>query len=60
MGHLSHDKGERAVLGRLVEVMAFNNHNYKLDTSWHNNIISVIIDANGVNSNDNGIVKKII
>ena len=25
MGHLSHDKGERAGLGRLVEVMSFNN-----------------------------------
>ena len=27
MGHLSHDKGERAVLGRLLEVMSFNNWN---------------------------------
>ena len=25
MGHLSHDKGERAGLGRLVEVVSFNN-----------------------------------
>ena len=55
MGHLSHDKGERYGLDRLVEVMAFNNQNYKLDPSWHYGIISVIIDADGVNPNDNDI-----
>ena len=60
MVHLSHDKGERAGLGRLVEVMSFNNNNYKLDTSWHNGIISVRIDADIVNSNDDDIVTKII
>ena len=60
MGHLSHDKGERAGLGRLVEVMSFNNRNYKLDPSWHNGIISVIIDLDGVNSNDDDIATKII
>ena len=60
MVHLSHDKGERAGLGRLVEVMSFNKNNYKLDTSWHNGIISVRIDADIVNSNDDDIVTKII
>ena len=60
MGHLRHDKGERALLGRLVEVVAFNNPNYKLDPSWYNGIISVIIYADGVNSNDNYIAKKVI
>ena len=29
MGHLSHDKGEQAGLGCLVEVMAFNNQKLK-------------------------------
>ena len=60
MGHLSHDKGERYGLDRLVEVMAFNNQNYKLDPSWQDSIISVRIDENGVNSNDNDIATEII
>ena len=60
MGHLSHDKGERAGLGRLVEVMAFNNRKLKLDPSWHDGIISIRIDADGVNSNDKDIATKII
>ena len=41
MGHLCHDKGEIAVLGRLVEVMAFNNHNYKIYPGWQDGIIYV-------------------
>ena len=60
MGHLCHDKGEIAVLGRLVEVMAFNNHNYKIYPSWQYGIIYVWIDAYGVNSNDNDIAANII
>ena len=60
MVHLSHDKVERAGLGRLVEVMSFNNHNYKLYISWHNGIISVSIDIDGANSNDDDIVTNII
>ena len=49
MGHLRNDKGERSVFYRLVEVMPFNNWNYKLDTSCHNGIISIKIDADSVN-----------
>ena len=60
MGRLIHDKGERAGLGRLLEVIDSNNHNYKLDPSWHKGTISVRIDADGVNSNDNDIVTNII
>ena len=60
MGNLIHDKGERAGLGRLVEVMSFNNRNYKLDHTWHNGIISVRIDVDSVNSNDDDIAKNII
>ena len=60
MGHLSHDKGERAGLGRLVEVMSFNNRNHRLDPTWHDGIISIRIDADGVNSNDDDIATKII
>ena len=60
MGHLNHDKGERAGLGRLLEVIDSNNRNYKLDPSWHKGTISVRIDADGVNSNDNDITSKII
>ena len=60
MGHLRHDKVEISGLGRLVKVVAFNNLNYKLDPGCHNNIIYVIIDADGVNSNDNYIAKNII
>ena len=60
MGNLSHEKGEISGLGRLVEVMSFNNRNYKLDPSWHNGIISVRNDADGVNSNDDDIATKII
>ena len=60
MGQLGHDKGERAGLDILVEVMSFNNRNYKLDPSWNNGIISVRIDADGVNSIGNYIVTKII
>ena len=61
MGHLSHDKGERARLGRLVEVMSpFNNHNRRLDSTWHDGIISIRIDADGVNLNDDDIATKII
>ena len=60
MGHLIHDKGERAGLGRIVEVMYFNNRNYKLDPSWNNNILSVRMDADGVNSNGDDIAAKII
>ena len=37
-----------------------NNRNYKLDTNWHDGIISVLIDADGVNSNDNYITKNIL
>ena len=55
MGNLSHDRGERAGIGRILEVMYFNNQNYKIDPSWNNGIISVIIDADGVNPNDNDI-----
>ena len=40
--------------------MSFNIWNYKLDTSWRNGIISVIIDTDGVNSNDNDTKEKII
>ena len=40
--------------------MAFNNQNYKLDPSWHNGIIYVRIQADGVYSNDNDITKNII
>ena len=32
----------------------------KLDPSWHNGIISVRIDIDGVNSNDDDIATKII
>ena len=60
MGNLSHDKVERAGLGRVVEVMASNNRNYKLDASWHDGMISVRIDEDGVDSNDNYIATKII
>ena len=60
MGHLRNDKGERSVFYRLVEVMPFNNWNYKLDTSCHNGIISIKIDADCVNSNDDDIGTKII
>ena len=60
MGNLSHDKGERAVIGRLAEVMDFNNQNYKIYPSWHNGIISVRIYADDVNPNDNDIAENII
>ena len=60
MGNLIHDKGERAGLGRILEVMSFNNRNYKLYSTCHNGIIPVIIDADGVNSNDSDITTKII
>ena len=60
MGHFSHDKGERYVLGRLVELMAFNNRDYKLNPSWHDGIISVQIDANSVHSNDNDITTNMM
>ena len=40
--------------------MGFNNWDCKLDPSWHNSVISVQIDADGVNSNDNYIANKII
>ena len=60
MRKLIHEKGEISGLVRLVEVMDFNNRNYKLDPSWHDSIISVIIDVDGVNSNDNDIAEKII
>ena len=57
---MGHDNGERSVIGRPVEVMSFNNQNYKLDPSWNNSIISVRIDADGVNSSDNDIATNII
>ena len=60
MGYLIHDKREMSGLGILVESMAFNNRNYKLDPSWHNGIISVQIDADRVNPNDNDIATRII
>ena len=60
MRKLIHEKGEISGLVRLVEVMDFNNRNYKLDPSWHDSIISVIIDVDGVNPNDNDIAEKII
>ena len=60
MGHLSHDKVEIGWLGIPVEVVSFNNRHYKLYPSWHDGIISVRIDADGVNSNDNDIRTKII
>ena len=60
MGNLIHDKGERAGLGRILEVMSFNNRNYKLYSTCHNGIIPVIIDADGVNPNDDDIATKII
>ena len=60
MGHLSYDKGEQAGLGQLVEVMAFNNRKRKLEPSWHDGIISIRIDTDGVNSNDKDIATKII
>ena len=60
MGHFSHDKGERYVLGRLVELMAFNNQNYNIDPSWHYGITSVRIDTDGFNSNDNYIAADFI
>ena len=40
--------------------MYFNNWDYKLDPSWNNGIISVRIDADCVNSNDDDIGTKII
>ena len=40
--------------------MDFNNRNYKLNPSWPDGIISVWIYADGVNSNDNDMVAKII
>ena len=55
-----HDKVEIYGLGRLAEVVDFNNWNNNLDSSWNNSIISVIIDAGGVTSNDNDITKEII
>ena len=39
---------------------AFNNWNYRLDPSWHGGILSVRIDAGGINPNDNDIAEYII
>ena len=60
MGDLSHDTGERYVIGILVEVVSFNNQNHYIDPSLHDGIISVRIDADSANSNDNHIAKNII
>ena len=40
--------------------MDFSNCNYNLNPSWHDSLISVRIDAYGVNSNDNDILTNII
>ena len=40
--------------------MAFNNQNFQFNPIWYDGIISVRIDADGVNSNDNDIVTNII
>ena len=40
--------------------MSFNNRNCRLDPTWHDGIISIRIDADGVNSNDDDIATKII
>ena len=60
MGHLILDNRERSGLGIHIDVMDFSNWNYKLDTSGHNGILSIIIDEYGVNSNNNDIATKII
>ena len=40
--------------------MGFNYWNYKLDPSWHDSIITVKIDVDSVNSNDNDTATKTI
>ena len=60
MGNLIHDKVERSGLGILVGVMDFSNQNFQFNPIWYDGIISLKIDADGVNSNDNDIVTNII
>ena len=52
----THDKGERKKLGRLIRLLAFLNKGFKLDPNFHDGIISLRVDSNGVKSEDVSIV----
>ena len=52
---ICHDKGERAGLGRLIRIFSVYNRDCRLDPNFPSGIISLILDADGVQSNDKDI-----
>ena len=52
----THDKGERKGLGCLIRLLAFLNKNRLLDLLFHDRIISLWADSDGVKLDDKSIV----
>jgi len=52
----TYNKGVRKGLGRLIRLLAFLNKNRLLDLLFHNRIISLRADSDGVKSDDKSIV----
>ena len=59
MASMVHDKGQRAGLGRLPRLLAFNNWNQCYDTMFPHGIISLRVDADGVECSDKDIATSI-
>ena len=54
-----HDKGDRNGLGRLIRVLALFNKLFKYDVNFHDGIISLRLDADGVDSTDDSIIEHL-
>lgn len=56
---ICHDKGNRAGLGRLIMILAFYNVDFRYDINWHDGIISLTLNCDGVKSKDANIADHI-
>ena len=54
-----HDKGDRNGLGRLIRVLGFFNKLFRFDVNFHDGIISLRVDSDGVDSTDDSIIEHL-
>ena len=57
---MCHDKGNRAGLGRLILILAIYNYKFRYDKNWHDGIISLTLNCDGVKSKDTNIADGIV